>query len=186
VGEADVPGALGRLLAPLGGVDVALIAYGSLTDQARAETDPAYAQAEWATNFTSAGAWSLAIAQRMAEQKAGTLLVLGSVAGDRGRQSNHVYGAAKAGLGVLVQGLAHRLAPTGARAVLVKPGFIDTPMTEHLPKGGPLWAKPEAIAKVIARAAQSGGPVVYAPWFWRLILLIIRLVPAPIFHRTRL
>jgi hypothetical protein len=59
-------------------------------------------------------------------------------------------------------------------------------MTEHLPKGGPLWAKPEAIAKVIARAAQSGGPVVYAPWFWRLILLIIRLVPAPIFHRTRL
>jgi NAD(P)-dependent dehydrogenase (short-subunit alcohol dehydrogenase family) len=113
------------------------------------------------------------------------LVVIGSVAGDRGRASNAVYGAAKAGIGTLVQGLAHRLAGTGARAVLVKPGFIDTPMTAHLPKGGPLWAKPEAIAQVIVKAASGAAPVVYAPWFWRFILLIVRLVPAGIFHRTK-
>ncbi len=113
-------------------------------------------------------------------------MVIGSVAGDRGRRSNHVYGAAKAGLGVLVQGIAHRLAASGARAVLVKPGFIDTPMTARLKRRGPLWAKPEAIAAVIVKAAGGKAPVVYAPRFWRFILLIVRLVPAPVFHRTRL
>ena len=106
------------------------------------------------------------------------LVVIGSVAGDRGRQSNYLYGAAKAGLATLVQGLAHRMAlhaPKGARAVLVKPGFVDTPMTAGMKKGGPLWASPAAIAAIVRRAADKGGPIVYAPWFWRYILLIIRL-----------
>jgi decaprenylphospho-beta-D-erythro-pentofuranosid-2-ulose 2-reductase len=88
-----------------------------------------------------------------------------------------------------VQGIAHRMAlraPKGARAVVVKPGFVDTPMTAGLKKGGPLWAQPEAIAAVVRKAADKGGPIVYAPWFWRFILLIIRLVPAPIFHKVRL
>jgi NAD(P)-dependent dehydrogenase (short-subunit alcohol dehydrogenase family) len=113
------------------------------------------------------------------------LLVIGSVAGDRGRQSNYIYGATKAGLGVLVQGLAHRLSRSGARAVLIKPGFIDTPMTASFKKG-PLWARPGAIAAVIRRSADKGGPIVYAPAFWRLILLVIRTVPAAILHKTKL
>jgi decaprenylphospho-beta-D-erythro-pentofuranosid-2-ulose 2-reductase len=89
---------------------------------------------------------------------------------------------------VLVQGIAHRLAlkNSGARAVVVKPGFVDTPMTGHLPKGGPLWAKPEAVARIVRRAAERGGPVQYAPGFWRLIMLVIRLIPAPLFHKRPL
>jgi decaprenylphospho-beta-D-erythro-pentofuranosid-2-ulose 2-reductase len=184
--QADPAASLAAMANALGGADVILLAYGALTDQARAEADLDYAAAQLRTNFTSAAGWCLAAANRLAAQDAGVLVVIGSVAGDRGRQSNYVYGAAKAGLGVLAQGIAHRLAAGGARAVLIKPGFIDTPMTAHLPKGGPLWAKPEAIAQVIVKAADQGGPVVYAPGFWRFILLIIRAVPAGVFHRTKL
>lgn len=172
----------------LGGVDDVLLFYGVLGDQARAEAEMAHAREILDVGFTSAAEWSLAAANLLEAQGRGALVVIGSVAADRGRQSNYVYGAAKAGLGVLVQGLAHRLAlrGRGARAVLVKPGFVDTPMTDHLKKGGPLWASPEAVAKVVRKAADKGGPIVYAPFFWRLILLVIRLVPAPIFHKTRL
>jgi short-subunit dehydrogenase len=177
---------LEEMIGALGGIDVVLIAYGQLTDEARAATDLAYAAEQLTTNYLSAALWSLAAAELLKRQSSGVLVVIGSVAGDRGRGSNAVYGSAKAGLGALVQGLAHRLAGTGARAVLVKPGFIDTPMTAHLKKGGPLWATPEMIAQVIVKAAERGGPVVYAPWFWRFILLIIRLVPAQVFHKTKL
>ena len=162
--------------------------YGVLTDQGRAEADLGYARETLETNFTSAALWSMAAAQLLEAQRRGALVVVGSVAGDRGRQSNYVYGAAKAGLGALVQGIAHRLAlrGSGARAALVKPGFVDTPMTDHMAKGGPLWAKPDAVARIIRKAADRGGPIVYAPSFWRGIMLVIRLVPAPIFHRRPL
>jgi len=162
--------------------------YGVLTDQPRAEADLAYAEATLAVNFTSAALWSLAAANLLESQRRGVLVVVGSVAGDRGRQSNYVYGAAKAGLGNLVQGIAHRLGLRGgeARAVLVRPGFVDTPMTDHLEKGGPLWAKPEAVARAIRKAANRKAPVVYVPWFWQIIMLIIRLLPAPIFHKRPL
>jgi NAD(P)-dependent dehydrogenase (short-subunit alcohol dehydrogenase family) len=178
--------ALDRMIAALGGVDHVLLFYGILGDQSRAEADPAHAKAILDTNFNSAAQWCLAAAARLERQAHGSLVVIGSVAGDRGRQSNYVYGAAKAGLGVLVQGIAHRLAlrqPKGARAVLVKPGFVDTPMTAGLKKAGPLWAKPEAIAAIVRKAADRGGPIVYAPGLWRAILLVVRLVPAPIFHK---
>jgi decaprenylphospho-beta-D-erythro-pentofuranosid-2-ulose 2-reductase len=112
--------------------------------------------------------------------------VIGSVAGDRGRQSNYVYGASKAGLGVLVQGLAHRLSRSGARAVLIKPGFVNTPMTAHIARKGLLWAQPAAIGQAILRAAVKGGPVAYAPFYWRGIMTIVRWVPAPFFHKTKL
>lgn len=183
---ADPGAELERMAAALGGVDIVLLAYGSLTDQARATTDLAYAASELRRNFLSAALWSLAAAKLLAAQRSGVLVVIGSVAGDRGRQSNFVYGGAKAGLGTLVQGIAHWLSASGARAVLIKPGFIDTPMTAHLPKRGPLWSKPETIAAAIHRAALSGGPVRYAPTYWRLILLLIRMTPAAIFHRTKL
>ena len=88
---------------------------------------------------------------------------------------------------MLVEGIAHRLARRGAHAVAIKAGFVDTPMTAHLKRGGPLWAKPATIARSIRAAAERPGrPVVYAPWFWRFIMLVIRNVPAFIFHKTRL
>lgn len=171
-----------------GPVEAVLVFYGILGDQAQAEQDLAHARNVLAVNFTSATEWCLAAANLLEAQGRGSLVVVGSVAGDRGRQSNFVYGAAKAGLATLVQGVAHRFAARGsaARAVLVKPGFVDTPMTAHLPKGGPLWASPAAVAKIVRRAADKGGPIQYAPGFWRLVLMLIRLTPAFVFHRTRL
>lgn len=173
------------LVEALGGVDHVILAYGVLGGP-EIEEDLGAARAVLDADFTSAAVWALAAAKQLERQRGGALVAIGSVAGDRGRASNYVYGAAKAGLAVLMQGLAHRLSRVGARAVVVKPGFIDTPMTAHIEKSGPLWATPEAIAKIVRRAAGKGGPVVYAPGFWRLILLIIRALPTPVMHRTKL
>ena len=173
----------------LDGVDIVLLAYGSLGDQKTAETSLEEAEKILVTNFTSAAAWCLASANVLETQGRGTLIVIGSVAGDRGRASNYVYGAAKGGLAVLVQGIAHRLAKAGARAVLIKPGFVDTPMTAHVARKGLLWAKPQTIGQIIVGTAKNGSPsrtVVYAPGFWRWIMLVIRSVPNGIFHRTKL
>lgn len=176
-----------ELVQRLGGVDHVLVAYGALGDQDAAEKDEEAAKALLSVNFNSAALWCLAAANVLEARRSGSLVAIGSVAGDRGRQSNYVYGAAKAGLGVLMQGIAHRLAAVGAHAAVVKPGFIETPMTAHIEgRGGPLWAKPEAVARIIRKAAEGGPPIVYAPWFWQFILLIIRVVPAPIFHKTKL
>ena len=185
--EGDIEQIFGALAARLGEVDIVLVAYGVLGEQARAEKDTVEARRLLTVNFTSAARWCLAAADLFEAKGRGTLIVLGSVAGDRGRASNYIYGAAKGGLGILVQGIAHRLARTGARAVLIKPGFVDTPMTASIAKKGPLWTQPAAIARVIVKAGQrKTGPVVYAPGFWRWIMLVIRLMPASIFHRTRL
>ncbi len=173
-------------LAELGGIDVVYLFYGYLGEQARAEADLAEAMRIITTNYTSAAAWSLLAAARLARQKAGALVVISSVAGDRGRQSNFIYGSAKGGLSLLVQGIAHRLADTGARAVVVKLGFVDTPMTDHMDKKGFLWAKPKGIAPRIVQAAHKGPPIQYVPWFWRFIMLIIRFMPAVLFHKTKL
>lgn len=184
---ADADGLFARMTKD-GPVDTVLIAYGLLGDQARAEREPAHAQEILAVNFTSTAAWCLAAASTLEAQKRGTLVVVGSVAGDRGRASNYVYGAAKGGIGVLVQGLAHRLSRSGARAILVKPGFVDTPMTAHIQGKGALWARPDAVARVIVASADArrSRPVVYAPWFWRWIMLVIRAMPSAILHRTGL
>ncbi len=184
--KADVESSLTSFFEILGGIDMILVAYGQSGDQEFLEVDAPAAAELFATNFTSAAAWCLAAARIFERQSYGTLLVIGSVAGDRGRRSNYIYGASKAGLGVLVQGIAHRLSKCGGRAVLIKPGFVDTPITAGIVKKGPLWSKPDTLGRVIADAAVRGGPIVYAPSYWRLILLIIRAVPAAIFHRTRL
>jgi len=178
-----------EMLGQLGGVDVVLVAYGVLGDQKLAETTPAEARRILTTDFTSAAAWCLAAGKVLEAQRRGILLVIGSVAGDRGRASNYVYGAAKGGLAILVQGIAHRLAPTGARAVLIKPGFVDTPMTASIPNKGLLWAKPQNIAEIIFQASKPGkrpSPIIYAPPFWRWVMYIVRFTPSFIFHRTKL
>lgn len=173
-------------VARLGGIDHLLLAYGVLGDQPLAERDAAAAESLLEINFVSAALWAIAAAETFERQGHGSLVVLGSVAGDRGRRANFIYGAAKAGLAALVEGLAHRFADRGPRAVIVKPGPVITPMTDGFTRKGPLWATPETIAVVVRRAADRGGPVVYAPWFWRFIMLIIRFLPAPIFNRLNL
>ena len=183
---ADAQGELDRMAKLIGFIDVVLLAYGVLGDQAAAEQDPAAARKILTTDFLSAADWCLAAANYLASRRAGVLIVIGSAAGDRGRMSNYIYGAAKGGLGILTQGIAHRLAPTGARAVLIKPGFVDTPMTAHMGSKGILWSRPEVIAAVIKKAEQGGGPIVYAPCWWRFIMLIIRLVPWKVVHKTKL
>jgi len=184
--KADAKLEFSAIVAALGGVDIVLLAYGTLGDQAELEKNPAAAAELIQTNFTSAVAWCLAAGGVLERQRSGVLLVIGSVAGDRGRRSNFIYGACKGGLARLVEGLAHKLAPVGARAVIVKPGFIDTPMTASFVKNGLLWAKPEAVAAIIAKAAASGGPVVYAPRFWRLVMLAIRHLPTFVFNRLNI
>ena len=170
----------------LGGADDVLLFYGVLGDQERAERDVAEARTIIKVNFSSAAEWSLAAAGHLEAQGHGALVVVSSVAGDRGRRSNYVYGASKGALTLLVQGIAHRLAPSAARAVVMKLGYVDTPMTDGFAKRGLLWASPEQVALSIRRAAEGRQPMVYAPWFWRWIMLLVRSVPAWIFHRTKL
>lgn len=179
---------LEKMVTSLGGrVDAVLLVYGVLGDQREAESNTEELRNLIAVNYVSAAEWCMASAVVLERQKKGVLLVIGSVAGDRGRQSNYVYGSAKAALGVFVEGLAHRLAPTGARAVVVRLGFVDTPMTAHLEKGGALWTTPSNVARALKRIVERpSAPVVYVPWFWRPIMAIIRNVPTSIFHRTKL
>ncbi len=170
----------------MGGLDHALIFYGYLGDQEKAQTDPEELDRILAVNFTSAAQWSEAVAAHYRKQNHGSLVVISSVAGDRGRQSNYAYGAAKGAITLYVQGLAHSLASTGAHATAVKLGFVDTPMTDGMDKSGALWASPAQVATTIRKSADTKGPIHYGPWFWRPIMLIIRAVPSFIFHRTKL
>jgi short-subunit dehydrogenase len=170
-----------------GSVDAVFLFYGVLGDARTEERDIDLAQEHLRVNFSSAAGWCLAAANQLEKQERGVLIVASSVAGDRGRQSNYIYGAAKAGLTVLVQGIAHRLAASGARAVAVKLGFVDSPMTAHIARKGALWAKPAHVAEKLVRIAdRRGAPVVYVPSFWRAIMFVVRSVPAPIFHKTKL
>jgi decaprenylphospho-beta-D-erythro-pentofuranosid-2-ulose 2-reductase len=183
---ADAARELDAMTATLGGLDLVLLAYGLLGEQSEIEADPMVAAELIRTNFSSAAAWCLAATAVFARQRSGTLLVIGSVAGDRGRRSNFVYGATKGGLARLVEGISHKLAPLGARAVIIKPGFVDTPMTARFTKKGLLWAKPEAVAAVIVKAGEAGGPVRYAPGFWAIIMLVIRHIPSAIFNKLNI
>ncbi|MBY0421041.1 MAG: SDR family NAD(P)-dependent oxidoreductase [Parvularculaceae bacterium] len=178
--------ALAAMAATIGGADIVLVAYGALGEQADAEQAIDAARALLDVNFTSAALWSLAAASLLEEQGGGALVALSSVAGDRGRQSNFIYGAAKGGLSIFYQGLAHRMARRGVHVVAVKAGFVDTPMTAAFKKG-PLWASPQAVARAARDAIEKKrGPFVYAPSFWRYVMLAIRATPAPVFHRTKL
>ena len=179
----DAAASLAMMADRLGRIDHVILAFGVLGEQASAEQDADAANTIIDVNFHSAAGWALAVANMLERQKQGSLVVLGSVAGDRGRRSNYIYGAAKAGIAVLVQGISHRFADTGPRAVIVKPGPTDTAMTAGMKKGGPMWATPEAVAAIVRKAADSGGPVVYAPGRWFVIMAIIRSIPAAIFNK---
>jgi decaprenylphospho-beta-D-erythro-pentofuranosid-2-ulose 2-reductase len=165
------------------GIDIVLIAHGTLGDQGACEKDFGLTLQEINTNALSVMSLLTHLANRFERQQHGTIAVVGSVAGDRGRQSNYVYGAAKGAVAIFLQGLRQRLHKSGVHVLTVKPGFVDTPMTAKFRKGF-LWAAPEAIGARIARAVEDGADVIYAPGFWRLIMTLIKLTPEALFKRT--
>ena len=169
----------------LDGFDCVLMAHGSLPDQKACELSSALTRRELDINATAAISLLTVVAAQLESVKSGHIVAISSVAGERGRQSNYVNGAAKGALSVFLQGLRNRLHPSGVRVTTVKPGFVDTPMTEKFKKG-PLWASPETVARDIAAAIGRGGDVVYTPWFWRWIMLLIKLAPEWVFKRLRL
>jgi decaprenylphospho-beta-D-erythro-pentofuranosid-2-ulose 2-reductase len=167
--------------------DEVLIAYGSLPDQAAAASDLGTARTALEVNLVSPALWLLALLKARPHGRPLSVAVIGSVAGDRGRASNFIYGAAKGGLARLIEGLQHANAGSEVSITLVKPGFVMTPMTENIAgRGGPLWATPEAVGAAIARAVDRRRPEVYAPGFWRLIMLIIRHLPRMVFNRMKI
>ena len=187
--QAPQAGLLEGLAREMGGADTVLIAYGLLGDQTAAEADWDAARRLLEVNFTSAALWALAARQALEAScgSAGLIVGLGSVAGDRGRKSNFIYGAAKGGLALMLQGMAHRAALVGGpRAMVIKLGFVDTPMTAGIKKGGPLWANPDQAAGAIVKAMARPRAIVYAPWFWRWIILIIRGLPQALFDKIDL
>jgi len=167
------------------GIDVVLIAHGVLGEQKELEKNPDLAFDVFNVNFVSAALLAETSAQYFERGRRGTIAVIGSVAGDRGRQSNYYYGAAKGGLDIFLQGLRNRLHPQGVSVITIKPGFVSTPMTAHLKKNF-LFAKPEVIASGILKAIDKEKDVVYLPWFWRCILCIIKSIPESIFKRLKL
>lgn len=169
----------------LGGLDVVLLAHGVLPSQQVCEQDVRRLREAFEINTLSTLVLLTHLANMLQAQGQGTIAVIGSVAGDRGRQSNYVYGATKAALEVFLAGLRNRLAKHGVQVVTLKPGFVDTPMTAAFKKGL-LWATPDTIAAGIARAIERQRDVVYLPWFWRPVMGIIRAIPERVFKRLSL
>jgi short-subunit dehydrogenase len=169
----------------LGDLDLALIAHGTLSDQKACEKDFCFTLRELNTNAISVISLLTHLANRFEVQQHGTIAVISSVAGDRGRQSNYVYGTAKGAVTVFLQGLRQRLYKSGVHVLTVKPGFVDTPMTKDIKKGL-LWASPEKVANDIIKAIEKKKDVVYTPRFWWGIMSAIRFVPESHFKKITL
>lgn len=169
-----------------GNVDIVLIAHGSLPDQADCQDDLKACRQALEVNGVSPVLYAEAFAKQMAKANHGTIALIGSVAGDRGRKSNYVYGAAKGLVTRYAQGLQHRFARTGVKVVLIKPGPTDTPMTTHLKSKGAKLASVEGVAVSIIRAIDGGLAVAYVPGKWRIIMLAIKHIPANIFNKINI
>jgi decaprenylphospho-beta-D-erythro-pentofuranosid-2-ulose 2-reductase len=168
-----------------GGFDVALLAHGVLPDQARCQASAEDAVAALDVNFTSTVALLTPLANRFESAGAGCIAVITSVAGDRGRQSNYLYGAAKGGLDRFLEGLRNRLFRSGVAVVTLKPGFVDTPMTAGM-RQGPLFVSARRAGRAVHRAIERRRDIAYIPWFWRPIMALVRALPEPVFKRLRL
>lgn len=172
--------------AHLGEIDAVLIAHGSLPDQAACEASVDQALAAIATNATSTVSLLTIAANYFEPRGRGVIAAVSSVAGDRGRQSNYVYGASKSLVSTFLQGLRNRLAASGVQVVTIKPGIVDTPMTAALPDGGPPRASPVVVGRAIVDAMEKGKDEVYTPWYWYWIMTVLRHVPESLFKRLRL
>lgn len=166
----------------LDGLDAVLIAHGTLRDQHKCQQSVSETLHEFTTNCTSVISLLTLLANYFEQQKRGCIAVISSVAGDRGRKSNYIYGAAKGALSIFLQGLRNRLHASNVDVVTVKPGFVDTPMTASFKKGL-LFASAQTVGKGIYTAMKSRKEIVYLPRFWRPIMLAIRAIPEGVFKR---
>tara|TARA_R110001583_G_scaffold195527_1_gene375369 strand:- start:6275 stop:7027 length:753 start_codon:yes stop_codon:yes gene_type:complete len=164
-------------------VDLVLIAHGSLSNQEKCQKDLVYCANELNINALSPVIFAEAFVVSMEKYNHGQIIIIGSVAGDRGRKSNYVYGASKGLVERYVQGMQHRFARTNVRITLVKPGPTDTPMTAHLKSKGVSLASVEFVAKSIVDGVQKGRSVIYTPAKWQLIMMIIRHLPRFVFNK---
>jgi len=166
-----------------GGIDTVLIAHGTLPDQAACDQSVELAMREFITNGTSTIALCTALAQRLSAGS--NLAVISSVAGDRGRASNYLYGSAKAAVTAFLSGQGQRLGKLGINVLTIKPGFVDTPMTQAFKKGA-LWASADKVAQGIVRASDRRRAVAYLPVFWWAIMMVIKNIPEFVFRRISL
>lgn len=169
-----------------GDVDVVLIAHGSLPAQSDCQDNLEVCLEALEVNGVSPVLFAEAFAKHMGKVNRGTLALIGSVAGDRGRKSNYVYGAAKGMVARYAQGLQHRFAGTGVKVVLIKPGPTDTSMTAHLKAQGNKLASVETVAQTLADAIDRGQALVYTPGKWRVIMWVIMHLPAAIFNKLNI
>ena len=168
-----------------GDFDVVLVAFGVLGDQARAEVDASAARETVETNFTGVVSVTVPLVNRLEAQGHGTLVLLSSVAAERARRSNFVYGASKAGVDAYYQGLADALAGSGVQVLIVRPGFVTTKMTEGMP-AAPLATTPEAVATAIARGIERGSTTIWVPAALRVVMSGLRHLPRPVFRRLKI
>jgi decaprenylphospho-beta-D-erythro-pentofuranosid-2-ulose 2-reductase len=169
----------------LGQIDLALIAHGVLGDQTEAQADYIATEKILATNLLSPISLITWLANYFEALNDGTLAVISSVAGDRGRKSNYVYGASKGALNIFLDGVRNRIDRAGVQVLTIRPGFVATPMTAHIPRG-PLFATPQKVAQGILKAIQHRKDIAYVPTFWALIMAVIRNIPESIFKNLDL
>jgi short-subunit dehydrogenase len=170
----------------LGTIDIVLLAHGTLPDQKNCEASAELSIREIQTNGVSTVAVLTVIANSMEQQRSGSIAVITSVAGDRGRPSNYVYGAAKALVATFCEGLRPRLHRAGVNVLTIKPGFVATPMTEGLALPAALVSSPERVAADIDAAIGARASVLYTAWYWRWIMLVIKLIPTAVFKKLSL
>lgn len=167
----------------LQGVDIALIAHGVLPDQDMVTASANALIDSLSVNAMSPAALMIELGQIMKRRGRGSLVVISSVAGDRGRPSNWAYGGAKAMLSTMGEGMGLELDGTGVNVIVVKPGFVDTPMTADFPKG-PLWASSDQVAGDIVKAVSAGrSRTIYTPFWWRWVMLIVKFAPGAVIKR---
>lgn len=169
----------------LGGIDLVLVAHGTCPDQKRAEHDYDYLEHEMRVNLLSVLSLATHVGNFFEAAKAGTLVVLSSIAGDRGREQDYVFGTAKGGVALFLQGLRHRLGEAGVHILTIKAGPVDTPLLPHTPRPKRI-ALPEEVAASVVHALELKLEVAYAPWYWRWIMMAIRHVPEAFYKRMRL
>jgi len=176
---------LARADRSMGGVDIALIAHGTLSNQKECEQSVEVTMQELRTNALSTISLLTLIANEFEGNRSGTIAVISSVAGDRGRASNYVYGSAKAMVTAFASGLIQRLHKSNVAVITIKPGFVDTPMTSSFKKGI-MWVGPEYVAKKIVRRIQNKNSDVYIPRYWKIVAGTIKRLPSYLFKRVSL
>ena len=182
---AQHPQMLESAVAALGQIDLALIAHGVLGDQEQAQADYSFTEPILRTNLLSPVSLCTWLGNYFAAQRRGVLAVISSVAGDRGRKSNYIYGTSKGALNIFLDGLRNRIDRYGVQVLTIRPGFVATPMTAHLRRNA-LFAEPNTIARGIVKAIERRKDVVYLPAVWAAIMLVIRSIPQALFKKLNM